>query len=257
MESHYPILEYDPSPLAIIEPGSDEEAPRLPAPVVLCFFQEIIQELVSEGSLTQISEINSEMGANPLYQIDFAGQAILVFQPGVGAPLSAGFLEEVIAMGGKYFIVCGGCGVLDKKFDAGHPFIIESAIRDEGTSYHYLPPAREVNASPQAVSALEETCRAHRLEYSLTKSWTTDAIYRETDQRRAMRINEGCQIVEMEASALFAVAQFRQVTLGQIVYAGDVVIPEGWDGRKWNARKETRRFLFQLALEAVGRLASG
>ena len=72
-----------------------------------------------------------------------------------------------------------------------------------------------------------------------------------------MRINEGCQIVEMEASALFAVAQFRQVTLGQIVYAGDVVMPEGWDGRKWNARKETRRFLFQLALEAVGRLASG
>jgi uridine phosphorylase len=144
--------------------------------------------------------------------------------------------------------------VLDDHVDVGHPFIISSAIRDEGVSYHYLPPAREVNAHPQAIQALKTTLDAHQLAYNLAKTWTTDAIYRETIDKRALRVAEGCEIVEMEAAAFFAVAKFRNVTFGQIVYAGDLVKPEGWDGREWNTRAGTRRLLFNLAVEAVLRL---
>jgi len=55
----------------------------------------------------------------------------------------------------------------------------------------------------------------------------------------------------MEAAAFFAVAKFRKVIFGQIVYGGDLVKPENWDGRKWNSRNATRRLLFDLAVEAV------
>jgi len=55
----------------------------------------------------------------------------------------------------------------------------------------------------------------------------------------------------METAAFYAVAQFRDVRLGQILYGGDAVIPNEWDGRVWTSRKDIRRDLFWLAAEAV------
>ena len=55
----------------------------------------------------------------------------------------------------------------------------------------------------------------------------------------------------MEAAALFAVAKFREVMLGEVVYGGDLVVPEGWDRRDWYHRGEERRLLFDLAVQAA------
>ncbi len=68
------------------------------------------------------------------------------------------------------------------------------------------------------------------------------------------RVAEGCIVVEMEASAFFALAQFRGVTCGQVVYGGDLVSPEGWDFRDWVRRGDVRTALFWLAVEACSRL---
>lgn len=174
--------------------------------------------------------------------------------PGVGAPLAAAFLEEVIALGVSKVIACGGCGALDPTVDVGHPMIVESAVRDEGTSYHYLPPGRETTAHPDAMAALEETLLAHQLPVQRVKTWTTDAIYRETPEKRLLRLSEGCKVVEMEAAAFFAVAQFRGIKMGQILYGGDLVVPEGWDKRDWYTRSASRELLFWLAVEAALKL---
>jgi purine-nucleoside phosphorylase len=99
-----------------------------------------------------------------------------------------------------------------------------------------------------------ETLELHHVPYKTVKSWTTDALYRETNDRRDLRVTQGCRIVEMEASAFFAVAAFRQVCFGQLVYGGDLVIPEGWDYRGWNDRKDDRMNLFHLAVESCSRL---
>ena len=82
------------------------------------------------------------------------------------------------------------------------------------------------------------------------KTWTTDAPYRETVQKIAQRRAEGCLTVEMEAAGLLAVAQFRQVILGQVVYGGDDLSGSEWDHRAWNSRKEIRESLFWLSAEA-------
>ena len=169
----------------------------------------------------------------------------------MGAPLAAGFLEELIAVGVTRFVVCGGCGVLDRDIAVGHPVILTSAVRDEGTSYHYLPPSREVDPHQRVVQALIKVFSDAGIDYRLGKTWTTDGLYRETKGKRAARLAEGCSVVEMEAAALFAVAKFREVMLGEVVYGGDLVVPEGWDRRDWYHRGEERRLLFDLAVQAA------
>lgn len=69
-----------------------------------------------------------------------------VFHPGVGAPIAVGFLEEVIAAGGRSFVAAGGAGALLPDLVLGHPVIVESAVRDEGTSFHYAAPSRTIDA---------------------------------------------------------------------------------------------------------------
>jgi len=253
----YPILEFDVSRKAIIEPRFQFELDPSITGCVLCFFQEVLGGLLENQQLRIIGELRSEIGRHPVYVMDKNGYSILVFHPGVGAPLAAGFLEELIYMGIQKIIVCGGCGVLDPALEAGFPIILTAAVRDEGTSYHYLPPQREVTAHIRPIHALEDTLNSWNMPFFLAKTWTTDALYRETTSRRHRRFSEGCRVVEMEAAALMAVAQFRQVELGQIVYAGDLVIADGWDARGWNYRRSDRTLLFEIAVEACIRLVQG
>jgi uridine phosphorylase len=130
----------------------------------------------------------------------------------------------------------------------GHVVVPTSAVRDEGTSYHYLPPGREAAPSPEGVAAIETALRQHDVPYRLGKTWTTDGLYRETREKTRLRAEEGCLTVEMEAAAFFAVAQFRGVQFAQLLYGGDDLSGE-WDSRDWT-RHTVRERLFWLAAEA-------
>lgn len=249
-EHNYPILEYDASPDAMIEPSRLLSPIDIPRHCVLCYFQDVITGLRDQGRLQQIYPLGSEMGPNPVYALEVDGQPLTLMHPGVGAPLSGGFMDELIALGCRTFIACGGAGVLDHALVVGHLVVPVSAVRDEGTSYHYLPPSREVAPSPEAVAAIEATLQRHQIPYVIGKTWTTDGLYRETVSRVARRRAEGCLTVEMEAAALFAVGRFRGVTIGQILYSGDDLSGEEWDGREWRDRPPIRERLFWLAAEA-------
>ena len=250
MEQPYPILEFDPTPTAFIEPKQVHAAKDVPKCAVICFFQDVIQTLVNQHKAEMLHELRSEIGGHPVYEIDYRGQRLAVFHPGVGAPLAAGLMEEVIALGCTKFIACGGCGVLDSAIAMGHVLVPQSAVRDEGTSYHYRPPSREVEVSPKALAAIEAVLKERGVEYLLTKTWTTDAIYRETPARIKRRRAEGCLCVEMETAAFCAVAHFRGVEFGQLLYGGDDLGGEVWDGREWNDHLTGREKLFWLAAEA-------
>jgi uridine phosphorylase len=143
---------------------------------------------------------------------------------------------------------------LNNDLALGHVVIPTSAVRDEGTSYHYLPPGREVGPSPEGVAAIEATLAARNVPYVKGKTWTTDGVYRETRAKVKRRRGEGCLTVEMEAAAFFAVAQFRGVTFAQMLYSGDSLGGDEWDGRKWMSRTSVRENLFWLAVEAALRL---
>jgi uridine phosphorylase len=245
----FPIIEYDPSPTAIIEPRRVYKRIDIPRHCVLCFFQDVIDDLILNGGAREIDHAISEIGRHPVYQVKIGGKRLAVAHPRVGGAMAAAMLDRLIARGSRKFIACGGAGVLDSKIAVGHVIVPSSAIRDEGASYHYLPPAREVAPHPRALAAIEKTLRRNGVDYIVAKTWTTDGLFRETRARMLARKREGCLTVEMEAAAFFAVAQFRRVQFGQILYGGDDLGGDNWDHRNWN-RHQIRERLFTLAAEA-------
>lgn len=248
----YPILEFDTTPHAMLEPAEIlHPLPNMPEAVVLCFFQEVITAICGDGKADIIYRLGSEIGKNPVYRLEQNGQAVAVIHAGTGAPLSAAFMEEAIALGGKKFIACGGAGVLDSSIGVGHVIVPTAAVRDEGTSYHYLPPSREVLADKTVVKQIVSVLEKHHVPHDEGKTWTTDAIYRETRPKVAQRRAEGCICVEMETAAFLAVAQFRGVQFGQLLYGGDDVGGDIWDSRRWNKDTSTREKLFWLAVECA------
>jgi uridine phosphorylase len=136
----------------------------------------------------------------------------------------------------------------------GHVIVPTAAIRDEGTSYHYLPASREVAPTPAVLEAILATLRERGVPFVSGKTWTTDAIFRETRGKAARRVAEGCVCVEMEAAACFAVATFRGVSFGQLLYAGDDLSGEIWDDRGWDGHATGREALFRLAVDAITRV---
>jgi uridine phosphorylase len=250
MQKDYPILEFDAASEAILEPKRIIKSIDIPEHAVACFFQDVITQLSQRHTTRVIKHLRSEIGTHPIYEVDIDGKRLAVFHPGVGGPLAGAMLEEVIALGSKKFVACGGAGVLDATLAVGHIVVPTAAVRDEGTSYHYLPPGHEAHASPEAIAAIEAVLQAHSCDYVLGKTWTTDAIYRETAAKVQRRRAEGCLTVEMEAASFFAIAQFRHVLFGQLLYSGDDVSSEKWDSRRWNEHTSVREKLFWLAAEA-------
>ncbi|MDF1513293.1 MAG: nucleoside phosphorylase [Anaerolineae bacterium] len=251
MDQPYPILEFDEDrerildPLKILKPADVSEA------CVVCFFQEVITGLVDSGQAQLAINSKSEIGPHPFYNVETDGRRFTVFHPGVGAPLGAALLEEAIAFGCRRFIACGGAGVLNRELTVGHVVVPIAAIREEGTSYHYMPPTREVYASGEAVRAIEKVLERHQIPYVVGRTWTNDAIYRETPGKIEKRRAEGCLTVEMEAAAFFAVARYHGVHFAQILYGGDDVSGKDWDARGWEKQFSTREKLFWIAAEAV------
>ncbi len=255
MEQQYPILEFDPSPTALINPRSSGTPAHQTTCAVLCFFQDVITRLSQEHQAVVVAHFQSEIGRHPVYALTSQGQRLLVLHPGVGAPLAAGLLEEIIGVGCTTVTACGGAGTLDAALAAGHIVVPIAAVRDEGTSYHYLPPSREVPADSAGVIAAETVLKRHGLDYVAGKTWTTDAFFRETPARIERRRHEGCIVVEMEAAAFFAVARFRGARFAQLLYAGDDVSGSEWNARDWTTHS-IRDTLFWLAVETCFALSA-
>jgi uridine phosphorylase len=250
MEYIYPILGFDPDPNAVLDPGDRVKVDDAPDRCVLCFFQDVLQEFQREKTPAVIAEWKIETSSHAFMETEVAGKRLGVMHPGVGGPVAALLLENLIACGCKKFIACGGAGVLTGGIPLGHIIIPTSAIRDEGASYHYMPPTQEAAADTEAVAVIEQVLLKRGKPYTLGKTWTTDAIYRETRGKIQTRRKQGCLTVEMEAATFFAVARFRGVQFGQILYAGDDLSGEEWDRRDWMEQPEIRKDLFELAIEA-------
>jgi uridine phosphorylase len=246
----YPILEFDPAREALTEPSKLIKSRDMPEHCVICFFSEGVEKVASEHAARVIVDTRWEDGPHRIYEIDVNGRRLAFYHPGIGSAMSAALLEEAIAFGCRKFIACGGAGVLNKDIAVGHLIVVSSAVRDEGASYHYLPPSREVVANETGVQALVRALENRSIPHLVGKTWTTDAPYRETPTKIARRREEGCLTVEMECAGMMAVAQFRGVTFGQVLYGGDDLSGAEWDNRDWQSRKDVRENLFWLSAEA-------
>jgi uridine phosphorylase len=245
----YPILEFDGDSKAIITPSIQHQPLEGAEYCVLCFFREVIDRVVKEYCVRLKTVLKTEFADHPVYEIEYHGEPVAFLHPGIGAPLAAALMDEMIAHGYFKFVACGGAGVLDREVQAGKIVIPKAAVRDEGTSYHYLGAGREVEIPPAVVAALEMNLLTKDVPYVVSKTWTTDAYFRETEKRRDRRRAEGCLTVEMECAAFAAVAKYRNVVFGQYLYGGDDISGPDWDPRAWH-RHSVRENLFWVSAEA-------
>jgi len=202
IQKEFPILEFDEDKNAFIRPSNMiKPIEDIPENCVLCFFSEEIKNILEEYPNKIISNFIASGINYPLYELEYKDKKIGLIQAGVGSPLAAAQIDELTAMGCRKFIACGMCGVLQKELAVGHLIIPTAAIRDEGTSYHYIKPSREIASDERVVKIIEEELSLRKIPYIKAKTWTTDAFYRETPEKIKLRKSEGCVTVEMETAA--------------------------------------------------------
>lgn len=243
------LTEFDPDPDAVIDAGATVGRHTLPERLVLCFFQDVIDVVVRD--LPVVATFGSEIGPNPAWVVGEGDDAVAVMHPGVGAPLAAAFLEEAIGAGARTVVAVGGAGALAPDLAVGRVIVPTAAVRDEGTSFHYLPPSRTVAADDDALATTLAFLTDRGVTHLAAPTWTTDALYRETRAKVARRRDEGCVVVEMETAAFFAVSRFRGVRFSQLLYAGDDLSGDVWDDRDWMGATTVRTGLFDLAVDLV------
>lgn len=250
-----PLLEFDPAPKALIEPGAlIHHRDDMPRACVLTWFRDAADRMVEATFGRRLQQLRWEDGPRPVYEIVHESRPVALVPMPVGGAPSAGLLEELIALGCRSFIACGGAGALQPDLTPGHLFLVTSALRDEGTSHHYLAPSRVVDSDPHTVGVLRRTLTDLGLPFTEGRTWTTDAFYRETAARIGSRVAEGCCMVEMEAASIAAVAQFRGMRLAHLLYGGDDLAGEVWDERGWQDNHEVRDRLIRVAATAALRL---
>ena len=271
IKNEFPILEYSTDKVAVINPDRDASKAgtskpcrddegevgfrRFPRLCLVTFFEEVLAGAVEKYQGIQIGFYDSEMKEFPVYRFTVDGTEICAVQAVVASGSIAMMTEMLYGCGVEVIVCCGGCGVLDD-IPEGDVIIPVRALRDEGASYKYLPPARFIELQSGPIESFRNVLEGHGIPYIECATWSTDGFYRETQEMVAYRREEGCKVVEMECATMAAIASFRGKTFGQMLYSGDILTgsAEDYDDRDWSNNVSARERLFSLALEALCRL---
>ena len=203
--------------------GPAQDQPMtLPEAVVICYQQSLWDAVCADTAGTA----QSVVGMRTLAAMDHKVGVVGGF--GIGAPAACVVLEGLIAFGVKRFVSVGFAGSLQPDLRIGDIVVCDKAIRDEGTSYHYLPASRYALASPEVTARLRTALEQLAIPYRLGTSWTIDAPYRETTAEIRLYQAQGVATVDMEASALFAVAAYRGVEMGALFTISDLLAGDEW-----------------------------
>ena len=243
--------------MALIEPVRViEERKRIglhpscpvPAGAVLCYDSEFWQWVCGRPGYV---ECDGWLKGSYLAPCEDA--MILVLRvPGYGAPTAVMTLEELAALGVSRFVNLGAAGGLQQDMSVGDIVVCQRAIRDEGTSHHYLPEEEYSCSCPELTDRLCEAIKRKSTPYRKGTSWTTDAPYRETVEEFRRHCSDGVATVEMEASALFAVGAYRGVSVSSVFAISDILSEGAWNqGYHSEEKLEALQKIFEAAMESI------
>jgi len=199
---------------------------KYPAPetVILCLYKGVMKYFPLKYSAKRVSGFLGD-----LYLLNkTSGKIGVMGNFGIGAPVVANLAEEMAAWGTKRIVILSLAGTLQPDLNPGDIVIGNRAIRDEGTSYHYLPAEKYVNAASHFVSNLSASFEKSNLKYVVGGTWSTDAPYRESYEEASTYQKEGVLAVDMESAGLFAVGQVRGVETASIFVVGDSLARPRW-----------------------------
>ncbi len=249
IKNDIPILEFDTDKDAVITPTHEKLDIKLPSKCVFAFIGDNIQKYAKDKNSRLVATFVSNTKDFPVYVTKYKGEEIVLVQAPVGASSATQLLDWLIGYGVTKIISAGSCGTL-KHFDEGIFLVPYKALRDEGTSYHYVSPSRFIEINSCAREAIEKAFLKHNLKYQEVITWSCDGFFRETKEKVEYRKSEGCSVVEMECSALAACALFRDVTWGMILYTADTLENvSNYDERNWGG--DVSNMIIELCLDAL------
>lgn len=224
--------------------------PGIPTPrsAVICYETELMRRLGETHGIVPVR------GAMRHYLCTLPGRPDLVVAGGfgIGAPIAAAVMEELVALGCRDLVSIGTAGCLRPDLGVGDLVLCDRALRDEGTSHHYVAPRMWARPSASLTATLLATLERLGHGPLVAGAWTIDALYRET-RAEARRYRElGVAVVEMEAAALFAVAAYRGVRAAAVFTVSDSLAdlvwrPEFHRDEVWDALET----MFAAACEAL------
>jgi uridine phosphorylase len=232
-----------------LESGAYAQVPP-PRAAIMCYHRGLAQRLLASRAHVKIPGF---FGDTYLLE-ETGGEVALVADFGIGSPVAAVMLEDLIALGCRHVVSMGTTGGMDPSLEVGDMIVCTDAIRDEGTSHHYLPAGEPVQADLGLTQRLVAELQARDEAYRMAPAWTTDAPYRETKDEVLAHVEAGVPVVEMEAAALFAVGQVREAAVASLLVVSDVLstldgtwVPE-FHG---DAVGERLELAFEVALAAL------
>ena len=220
-------------------------------PCILTFSHVILKYVLENFQCEKLGDLFSSNGANPVYGFPYEGKFFAIYMTYVGAPACVADIEDtMLIINTQKYVVFGGAGCLNKEIAHGKVMVPTAAYRDEGTSYHYAPAADYIQVgNADTVARFMESVG---LPYVMGKTWTTDAVHRETRANFEKRKAEGCISVEMECASVQAMCDFRGLDVYFFFTSGDLLDAPQWDERvKKNQIKHTQHDAghFHIALE--------
>ena len=192
---------------------------------VTTFSQKIFNAMAAKHNAKKVFEINGCV-TTPVYEIEFGGKRILIYQSYIGAPAAVGDAEEIFGAGVKNLIAFGICGAL-VDMPIKTVIVPTVAYRDEGTSYHYVPATECINI--ENADKMAKHLNSCGLNTVKGGTWTTDGFYRETRTRLAEMKSAGCVAVDMECSALQAMSNFRKKNFYTFFISADSLAGDEWE----------------------------
>lgn len=222
---------------------------------IVTFSNIVIENILKTFKCEKIAQMVSANGSIPFYKLNYKGKEIAFYMTMISSTGAGTCIEEARCLiGAKKYIMFGSCGCLDKKITAGKVIVPTEAYRDEGFSYHYVPAANYITIknADNVAKAFEDM----GIPYVKGKTWTTDAMYRETKGNMEKRKKEGCIAVEMECAGVQAVCDFRGLEYYNFLISGDLLDSLEWDRRILGNDEERNHQLknFYIALELALRV---
>lgn len=190
--------------------------------VLLCFSERIFSHLIDAFRLEDADNGPRFPGALK----GKVGKGIAIYQGCFGGPAAGALMEALIASGVLRCLMVGQAGSVSPRCRIGDVFLPTWGVREEGTSYHYLPPDTRCEVSGALLSALRSYLEG--METVEGGVWTTDALFRETADKARRFSDQGALAVEMECTALMAVAQYRGIDFAAALVITDELFRGAW-----------------------------
>jgi uridine phosphorylase len=198
----------------------------VPADVVFTYDTRIFRAAIAESRATPAEWY---IYTDRLYLGKIGNKEVGIAHAMVGASAAAMNLEELIAYGARRIYELGVAGAIDSALSPGDVVVLKGAFSNEGTSKHYFRGKSWFGSSRSLSERLEKSLQGGKVKFVRANAWSIDAPYRETKKKVVHYRKVGVRVVNMESSAIFAVAAYRAAKAASVQIVSDVVSEKGWE----------------------------